>query len=272
MKRILDDFTQTWSHLNSIGSARNSISRINLNQYPDMKKKPKILNMLEPEEIKNELKSLEIQWNIIKDARKDKKLIESQFREVKYFLKKSKMPGIGSVLIMYASSSLLLLNKSILSDTLDYDSVFLSVPASEKISVFMTHKDKFTDEDYWINLAEAYTLQNYKKIPYKVYYELFSAKKLNRERLMSDEELKILKKLPSEIKIYRGGSLTEEKSKRYGISWTLDKKTAENFAEVKKIRDKKDMKVFELTISKSLVIAYFNQREEDEIIYIHNHK
>jgi hypothetical protein len=233
-----------------------------------MIKRPKVMMFLEPEEIKNELKSLQIQWDKIKETREDKKSIESQFKEVEKYLKKSEMPGLEVAFGFYASSSLFLLKNNIQSDTFNYDRVISSASPSEKISVFMTHKDKFTDEEYWMNLAEAYIMQNYKKIPYKVYRELFSAKKANREKLMSEKELKLLKRLPNEIKIYRGGSKTEEKTKRYGISWTLDKKVAEDFAKVKAIRDKKEMVVFEKNISKKEVVAFFISRKEKEIIYL----
>jgi hypothetical protein len=236
-----------------------------------MKKRPPMPKFLDAKEIKNELKALKIYWDKIKDAREDKKSIENQFKEIIYYLKQSEMQrGLETVFIMYASSSLHLLKWNIQSEAFDYDRIFLSAATSEKISVFIDHKDKFTDEDYWVNLAEAYVLQNYKKIPYKVYYDLFSATKSNREKLMNGEEIKLFNKLPDEITIYRGGSKTEEKTKKYGISWTLNQKIAEQFAEVKSIRDKKIMVVHELRIKKSDAIAYFISREEEEMIYIHN--
>jgi len=228
---------------------------------------PKILL---PEEIKNELKSLKIQWDKIKDKREDKKSIEMLFKDINHYLKQSDMPGIGSLFLHYASGSLHILKTSIQSDVFDYNDVFMSATTSGKISIFIDHIDKFTDEEYWINLAEAYVMQNYKKIPYKVYRELFSAKRSKREKLMDDEELKLFKKLPDQITIYRGGSKTEEKTKKYGISWTLDKKIAENFANVKAIRDKKEMVVIEKAISKKDVVAYFVSRKEEEIIYLGN--
>jgi len=235
-----------------------------------MKKKPKMPKILLPEEIKNELKSLKIQWDKIKDKREDKKSIEMLFKDINHYLKQSDMPGIGSLFLHYASGSLHILKTSIQSDVFDYNDVFMSATTSGKISIFIDHIDKFTDEEYWINLAEAYVMQNYKKIPYKVYRELFSAKRSKREKLMDDEELKLFKKLPDQITIYRGGSKTEEKTKKYGISWTLDKKIAENFANVKAIRDKKEMVVIEKAISKKDVVAYFVSRKEEEIIYLGN--
>jgi hypothetical protein len=129
--------------------------------------------------------------------------------------------------------------------------------------------NEFTDEQYWSNLAYAYITQNYKKIPYKTYYELFSSPRPMRHKLMSDEEYEFFQQLPDELVIYRGGSVTEKKTKRYGVSWTLNFQKAKEFADVKQLRDKKPMDVFEMRILKSDVIAFFNSRNEDEIIFIY---
>jgi hypothetical protein len=86
---------------------------------------------------------------------------------------------------------------------------------------------------------------------------------------MDNKELKLLSKLPNEITIYRWGSKTELKTKKFGVSWTFDKNIAENFANVKSIRDKKEMVVIEKIISKKDVVAYLISRKEEEIIYIY---
>jgi hypothetical protein len=233
-----------------------------------MKKRPEMPKILGPEEIKKELKSLKIHWDKIKASRKDRKTIERQFKEVNNYLKQSEIPRFGDLSILYASNALHILKINIHSSTLNYNEAFLSVNTSEKIAVFMDHQDTFTDEEYWRALSDAYIQQNYNKIPYKVYHELFSAKRAKREKLMDAKELNLFKKLPDQITIYRGGSKTEEKTKKFGVSWTLDKNIAKNFAKVKAIRDKKKMVVIEKTISKKEVIAYFISRKEEEIIYL----
>ncbi|MFY9465492.1 MAG: hypothetical protein WAP48_10395 [Sediminibacterium sp.] len=153
---------------------------------------------------------------------------------------------------------------------LSYNNLVLLTPASDLIKLFQERCDKFSDEEYWKNLAHSYIMQNYKKIPYKVYYELFSSKRPKREYLMSEEEHSLLNKLPQQVKIFRGGTLTEQKTKKYGISWTLNQQIATNFANVKAIRDKKEMVVIEKIIEKKDIIAFFTERNEDEIIYIGN--
>ena len=75
--------------------------------------------------------------------------------------------------------------------------------------------------------------------------------------MMNEEDFKFFDELPNTIKIYRGG--VDDK----GYSWSLDKEKAEWFAN----RFNFDYEVFEKTINKSDVIAYLNDRNEDEIIY-----
>lgn len=200
----------------------------------------------------------------------NKNEIKKCIKKIKAFLIKWKL-GNGIIALSNqigancTYAKLLLLLKQ---DKIDYNHLIAFAEPSDQIKLFIEHCDSFTDEEYWEKLANAYTLQNYKKIPYKVYHELFSAKRPYREKMMDDEELNLFKKLPGQLTIYRGGSKTEEKTKKYGISWTLDKTIAENFAHVKSIRDKKDMVVIEKTISKKEVVAYFISRKEEEIIYL----
>ena len=173
------------------------------------------------------------------------------------------------VFLFYASSSLFILKEMLKQKRVDYNSASISASTSDKIKVFMEYADSFNDEEYWNELRIAYIQQNYKKIPYKIYNELFCSTRPEREKLMDNKELKLLNKLPNEITIYRGGSKTELKTKKFGISWTLDKNIAENFANVKSIRDKKEMVVIEKIISKKDVVAYLISRKEEEIIYIY---
>jgi hypothetical protein len=151
---------------------------------------------------------------------------------------------------------------------IDYDQLALNAGPGDAIKVFNENADIFNDKQYWKNLGEAYMMQNYKRIPYTLYKKLFTASRENRNFLMNKTEQEFLRKLPVEIVIYRGGSKSEEKMKSYGVSWTLEKTIAQSFADVKTIRDDKEMIVIQKTIPKKDAIAYFNRRKEAEIIYI----
>jgi hypothetical protein len=86
---------------------------------------------------------------------------------------------------------------------------------------------------------------------------------------MNENELEFFKALPEKFTIYRGGTESEAKSKMYGVSWTLNREIAEKFQDVKRMRDRKPMVVHELEIERTEAIAYFNERKEEEVIYVH---
>jgi hypothetical protein len=85
------------------------------------------------------------------------------------------------------------------------------------------------------------------------------------ELLMDYEELNVFKNLPEKITIYRGSY------SRWGISWTLNKDIAEWFATRFKAVNKIETvntQVFKQEVYRDNCIAYFNDREEEEIIYL----
>ena len=150
---------------------------------------------------------------------------------------------------------------------ISYESMILNVPSSLKIKTFIKYSNTFDDKQYWKELASAYILQNYLKISRKKLVELFSASKEFRDELMNAQEKIYLSNLPQVVTIYRGGALSEQKTDKYGISWSLDKEVAVNFSAKKKITTNKEMTVHELKINRDNIIAIFLQRGEDEVIW-----
>jgi hypothetical protein len=151
----------------------------------------------------------------------------------------------------------------------DYYSKYISTPKSDKILLFIDYTDTFTDEEYWKNLREAYTMQDFQAINYELLIKLFSSSRSERNKLMSTDESLFLENLSEEIQIYRGGSI-DELENGFGISWSLDKKIATKFVNIKSNLTKKKMVVHEIIIPKANVIAYINSRQEEEIIYLGN--
>lgn len=233
----------------------------------------KNFKMLPPDKIKEELAIWEAEWKLRKSLNPNARVIDAKLKQLKCALNKIEIPT-SNILMCTLTANNLYNELEYLSKVkkIGYEIELMTNPVSDFIKIFKKHESTFDDKKYWKELANVYILQNYKKIPYSTFYKLFSAKRKYRDVLMTEEEKKILTALPDYITIYRGGSVDEEVSKKYGISWTLNRKIAKNFQKVKAIRDKKVMKVFAMKIHKSQVIAYFNQREEDEIIYIHKHK
>lgn len=80
--------------------------------------------------------------------------------------------------------------------------------------------------------------------------------------VMDEEELSVFNSLPDEITIYRGCSWSSGKE---GISWTLDKKTADWFAR-RWLDSGERGYVWSAKISKKNIIAYINNRGEKEVI------
>lgn len=95
-------------------------------------------------------------------------------------------------------------------------------------------------------------------IPYLV--KLF--KKCNKQYLMTEEDYKIYQTLPDEITVYRGVAVRRNPN---GLSWTPNLKTAQWFANRFNTETKKGY-VQTAIVSKSKVLAYFNTRNEDEIV------
>lgn len=89
--------------------------------------------------------------------------------------------------------------------------------------------------------------------------------------LMNEDQKKFYHLLPETVTIYRGMTEKERRSGDYGISWTLDKAMASFFA-FKYIRNyafaNEPKCVLELSVPKTRIIAYWNERREQEIIYI----
>lgn len=150
-----------------------------------------------------------------------------------------------------------------------FESEMLTASKGEKMLVFSKYQDTFSDEGYWRNLAETYIMQDFMELPYTFYREIFSSTRKNKVKLMNDAERKFLNQLPNTITIYRGGAEKEIET-GFGVSWTLNKTIAEQFVERKKHSCNDVMVVHKLTIPKAKVVAYFNSRKEEEIIFIEN--
>ena len=87
-------------------------------------------------------------------------------------------------------------------------------------------------------------------------------KKCNKQYLMTEEDYKIYQNLSDEITVYRGVAVNRNPN---GLSWTQNLKTAQWFANRFNTETNKGY-VQTAIVSKSKVLAYFNTRNEDEIV------
>jgi len=155
-----------------------------------------------------------------------------------------------------------------------YTKQMIWVSSEDRFEKFYGLKDKFIAKgNYWEILAKNYTMCNNTYRFKKELKEVFTDNVPGREKLITDKAKEILENLPEQVIIYRGMSVTENETGDYGISWTLDKKVAEKFAfnyihNYDTIGQEHIVK--ELVVDKSKIVAYFDGRNEQEIIYIHN--
>lgn len=159
-------------------------------------------------------------------------------------------------------------------ESINWDIVIFSANPNNLQEIIDLHSSKMSDEVYWKTIAHCYILSNLGHSESDIITYYLNTDRPNRHFLMEEEERKFLDELPEKITIYRGCSKKEIKSNKLRFSWTLDKKVAEFFAyehinglseSFEKV--KSDFDVIEKTINKSEVIAYFNSREESEILY-----
>lgn len=96
-------------------------------------------------------------------------------------------------------------------------------------------------------------------IPYLV--RMF--KKCSKEHLMTEEDYEVYQSLPETFTIYRGVAVGRNPK---GLSWTQNFEKAKWFSERFDREDKKGY-IQKATAKKEDVLAYFNTRGEDEIVY-----
>lgn len=136
-------------------------------------------------------------------------------------------------------------------------SIIMTTQPGEKMEVFLELANQLSDYAYWFLLSTLWVKDsNY--APISVWKKLFSGKRRNKAiSLMRPEELTAFTNLPSKFLAYR----THSKNENDWISYTLDLKTAIEFAEMKKVNE-----VVEYKIKKHDCLALFLRRGETEII------
>jgi hypothetical protein len=151
---------------------------------------------------------------------------------------------------------------------LNYILSFSSTP--DKIRIFLQYNNQLNDNEYWTRLSEVYQLQDYNPVPYGVLKALFTNDRKGRENLMKEEEREFFETLPDEILIFRAMSLKEFESGEFRISWTLKEPVAKKFKKRNEMLYEGEHVIHSISVLKKDVIAYLNDSEEHEIIYLHN--
>ena len=134
-------------------------------------------------------------------------------------------------------------------------------------NVFNYFHERISDEDYWYMVSRCYTSTSFSSMDYEFIYKFLNSKRKKREYMMIEDERLFLKNLPEQVEVYRGCSKNEIKSKKFRFSWTLSEEVAKYFA-FKYKNYNKDNDVIKKVVSKSKIIAYLNEREEQEVIIL----
>lgn len=150
-------------------------------------------------------------------------------------------------------------------------SLLIMCSSFDRFQTFLKIKDELNDIDYWRTLADAYTgSDNLYHLKEEV-KEAFLEDRSEREYLMNKKELKVYNSLPENVIIYRGMTTDELESGDFGVSWTLSRERAEFFAFKYGRNYSTEIKpkvVHQLEVKKVEILSYFNERNEQEVIYI----
>jgi hypothetical protein len=220
-------------------------------------------------EFEKEFHLLKDHWNLIKTQgdfplrEYTDQLIEDSIARLKICI--SKDDEIRAISVRDAFT--LLAKIHLVEKSLTPSSVLIFSNSGDKIKNFTVIIPHLTDSDYWKLLGVAYIEQNYSSVDSAILWNLFNSPRPNREQLMNVEEREHLVSLPETFTIYRAMSIKEFDSQNYRFSWTLNEDVASKFARTNKMIYDQETKVVQITAQKEFVIAYFNERDEEEIIY-----
>jgi len=120
--------------------------------------------------------------------------------------------------------------------------------------------ETFEPKEFNQQLKDSWVLTEFPNWASPISNLVFLFKKSKKEKLMTKEELKFYNNLPEVVQVFRG--LPDSKTKKRGLSWTNNKKTAEWFAN----RWKTKGRVLSGTINKKDIFAVFLDRNESEIV------
>ena len=143
------------------------------------------------------------------------------------------------------------------------DTLFYMIRKSYKLTFIKFIETYLSIEDLSTLLAEAWTSSENPNQDVNVSLAQLTRmfKKTNKKYLMTDEEYEIYNNLPETFTVYRGVASGRNAK---GMSWTQNLEVAEWFANRFNYGNKGYIQ--RATANKKDVLAYFNRRDEDEIV------
>jgi len=131
------------------------------------------------------------------------------------------------------------------------------VEKPHRLDALLQHGHKIrSNKLFWEAVASVWTSMEYFHDQLEAWDEVFATVRTGRLSMMDEDEQAKLAAMDDEIEVFRGGDDT-------GYSWTVNKTIAQWFA----ARFGAGHDIHTRTIPKSEVIAYLDQRNEEEIIW-----
>jgi len=153
-------------------------------------------------------------------------------------------------------------------DSIDWDAATGNLGRNEVFRIVDELKDEIKDKDYWMLIGFCYTVSDFCYNDYETLKKYLNTNRVNKEHIMNEEDRSFLNSLPDQIKVFRGCSKKEIKNGVFRFSWTLDREIAYFFAYKYRRNSNIDCDIVEQIIDKKDVLAYFNDRNEQEILLV----
>ena len=111
----------------------------------------------------------------------------------------------------------------------------VGVDSYNRFQTFLDNEASFDAiDEYWYAFITSYCgsddlyphIETIKEIVFDKFHPAY------RKHMMNRKELDLFNSLPELVTLYRGMTFEERESEEFGISWSLDKKVAEFFANV----------------------------------------
>ncbi|MBS0660720.1 MAG: hypothetical protein JSR82_21075 [Verrucomicrobia bacterium] len=155
----------------------------------------------------------------------------------------------------------------------DWGTLFGWYGSHERLIPWREVHPLMTDAEYWENLGDVFTMIESSGPHQGEWIRYFESKRPGRELVMTAEEREELAAMPDELTLYRGYF---RGGRRAGLSWSLNPKTAEEFAG--RATDPRGRRAFfglpvgqipmvvTGRIAKRDAYAWFSRREESELV------
>lgn len=136
--------------------------------------------------------------------------------------------------------------------------VMIMVPHHMMLAFMQGNHNKIRDDsNYWNMLGTAWKAGGC-FADQEHWLKLFKSPRRNHQKIMKTSERREFSRLPIKLKAYR--AYADPIEIEQSICWTLDKKFVESYAKAK------DLQIAEQIFHRDDVFAYFNRRQESEIL------